>query len=86
MLYLYRCLETNDDLDPIDHGVVTAESDDLVEAILTEHLEGLRLFEDAEAGDYIPVRVYPLDATGANRVLPSARDFIDVKIWPPKVQ
>jgi hypothetical protein len=56
-LFLYRVMETDDDGDPLDHGVVRADDTNQLRELLEERFGNIGLFN---IGDRIDVKVYPL--------------------------
>ena len=66
-LWLYRCLDTDDDGDPLDFGVVAATDSDAARVAVTAHLTELGI------GD-TEVRLYPIQSV-ANGVFPEACEY-----------
>lgn len=80
-LYQYRVLETDDDGDPMDHGVVRADDFDEACALVEAHLTDLQLSDEWTCSG-VEVRFYQLRDRSTPGVLKSTDDYQQVVLMP----
>jgi hypothetical protein len=82
MLYQYRILENDDEGDPLDHGVVRADSREAALTFIRSRSRALDL-EDVSVSPPLRVRLYPLRGDGASIGVLDCDDYEDHDIAQP---
>lgn len=74
-LFLYRTLDSDEDGDPVDHGVLRAMTIDQARQLVLEHIGNLDNRDSVDT-----VRIYPLRDRNTSGILEEAEMFQDFDV------